>query len=173
MVYAHYSLHTSTPILATRAEQGAYPTYIPGISCLTTNMSYPCSLTAPPLISKALLVQQATARSSKFSWWNNTWRILAPVNITPNNISNPPPPPLTLRTASKAHTAVGGSPNPTPQPPPNYPPSANSTHPSTQPHTLTQAHTTSAHRPSSPLFTHCIPCNIFILIIFCIIFLFC
>ena len=31
MVYAHYSLHTSTPTLATRAELGAYPTYIPGI----------------------------------------------------------------------------------------------------------------------------------------------
>ena len=77
MVYAHYSLHTSTPILATSAELGAY-------------MSYLCGPTAPPLISKALLVQRAIARSSKFSWWNNTWRILASVNITPDNISNPP-----------------------------------------------------------------------------------
>ena len=93
MVYAHYSLHTSTPILATRAEMGAYPTYIPGIPRLSNYMSYLCGPTAPPLISKALLVQQAIARTSKFSWWNNTWRILTPVHITPDQHLQPPPPP--------------------------------------------------------------------------------
>ena len=52
MVYAHYSLHTSTPILATRAKLGAYRTYIPSISRLSTYMSDLCGPTAPQLVSK-------------------------------------------------------------------------------------------------------------------------
>ena len=90
MVYAHYSLHTSTHTLAVRAELGAYPTYIPGISRLSNYMSYLCSPEAPPLVSKALLVQKAIAHTSKFSWWNNTWHILNHMHITPDTISNPP-----------------------------------------------------------------------------------
>ena len=69
MVYAHYSLHISTPTLAVRAELGAYPTNIPGIVCLSNYMSYLCSPEVPPLVSKALLVLKAIALTSKFSWW--------------------------------------------------------------------------------------------------------
>ena len=52
-----------TPTLATRAELGAYSTYIPGISRLSTYMSYLCGPIAPPLVSKALQVQQAIANN--------------------------------------------------------------------------------------------------------------
>ena len=140
MVYAHYSLHTSTPTLAVRAELGAYPTYIPGISRLSNYMSYLCSTEAPPLVSKAPLVQKALAHTSKFSWWNNTYKSL----LTPSLIL-----PQTPRTTSAEPTVDGGSPKSTPPTHLNYPPSANSTHHSTQHHTSIQDHTTSARKPSA------------------------
>ena len=90
MAYAHYFLHTSTPTLAVRAELGAYPTYIPGIARLANYMSYLCSPDVPPLVSKAILVHKAIALTSKFAWWNNAWRILNHVTVTPDTIHHPP-----------------------------------------------------------------------------------
>ena len=90
MAYAHYFLHTSTPTLAVRAELGAYPTYIPGIARLANYMSYLCSQDIPPLVSKAILVHKAMALTSKFAWWNNAWRILNHVSITPDTIHHSP-----------------------------------------------------------------------------------
>ena len=102
--YAHYFRHTSTPTLVVRAELGAYPTYIPGIARLANYMSYLCSPDVPPLVSKAILVHKAIALTSKFAWWNNVWRILNHVTVTPDTIHHPP------RQNSVALIVSGGSP---------------------------------------------------------------
>ena len=54
-------------------------------------MSYLCSPDVPPLVSKAILVHKAIALTSKFAWWNNAWRILNHVTVTPDTIHHPPP----------------------------------------------------------------------------------
>ena len=40
IIYSHYSLHSTTPIMGVRAELGMYPTYIPAIIRLTKYMAY-------------------------------------------------------------------------------------------------------------------------------------
>ena len=48
LIYAHYSLHSSTATLAVRAELGAFPTYIPGICRVSNYLAYLCDPTCPP-----------------------------------------------------------------------------------------------------------------------------
>ena len=48
LIYAHYSLHPSTPLLAVRAELGSFPTYIPGICRVSNYMTYLCGPECPP-----------------------------------------------------------------------------------------------------------------------------
>ena len=87
LIYAHYSLHSSTPTLAVRAELGVFPTYIPGICRVSNYLAYLCDPTCPPLVAKAIIVQKTLAQTNKFSWWNNAWRLLQPYNISETTIS--------------------------------------------------------------------------------------
>ena len=87
LIYAHYSLHSSTATLAVRAELGAFPTYIRGICRVSNYLAYLCDPTCPPLVAKAVIVKKTLAQSNKFSWWNNAWRLLQPYNISETTIS--------------------------------------------------------------------------------------
>ena len=89
--YSHYSLHKTTPTLGVRAELGTFPTYIPAIQRLTNYMAYLSDPDLHPLAAKAI-VQQSIAAKTKFSWWNNAWRILNHFQVSESTIS---------RTASK------------------------------------------------------------------------
>ena len=55
MMYSHYSLHASTPVLGVWAELGAFPTYIPGILRLTKYMAYITDSNAHPLLAKVVI----------------------------------------------------------------------------------------------------------------------
>ena len=46
LIYSHYSLHTSTPILGVRAELGAFPNYIQGI-CQLHGIPLPPRMSPP------------------------------------------------------------------------------------------------------------------------------
>ena len=87
MIYSHYSLHKTTPILGVRGELGSFPAYIPAIQRLTNYMDYLSNPDLHPLAAKAKIVQQSIAIKSKFSWWNNAWRILNHFQVTDSNIS--------------------------------------------------------------------------------------
>ena len=87
LIYSHYSLHTSTPILGVRAELGAFPTYIQGICRVSNYMAYLCHPECPPLVARAVKAQKAIAAQSKYSLWNNAWRLLNLYQITEENIS--------------------------------------------------------------------------------------
>ena len=86
MIYSHYQLGITTPLLAVRSELGSFPTYIPGVSHLANYMSYISSPWAPTLVHKAVLAQQAIASQAKFCWWNNCWHMLSTLNLSPSNI---------------------------------------------------------------------------------------
>ena len=58
-IYPHYNLNESTPVLAVRAELGQYPTFVSGISCLASYMSYITQDTAPPLSTKLSLPKES------------------------------------------------------------------------------------------------------------------
>ena len=76
MVYAHYQRNVTTPTIAVRSELGSTPTYIPRIARLAKYLSYITGPGAPPLVARAVMVQKAISSSSKFGWWNNSWRLL-------------------------------------------------------------------------------------------------
>ena len=76
MVYAHYQLNTTIPSIAVRSELGSFPTYISGIARLTKYLAHICGPGAPPLVTRAVMVQKAIGSKSKFSWWNNSWRLI-------------------------------------------------------------------------------------------------
>ena len=78
-IYSHYTLNETTPVLAVRAEIGSYPTFIAGISRLAKYMLYITDEGA--LVRKAVLTQKVMASKNKFTWWNNSWRILEKFNI--------------------------------------------------------------------------------------------
>ena len=42
----------------------------------------------PPLVARAVMVQKAISSSSKFGWWNSSWRLLKDLHITPDNIGS-------------------------------------------------------------------------------------
>ena len=88
MVYSHYQLSTTTPILAVRSELGSPPTFIPGIARLAKYLAYITSPDAPPLVAKAVLVHKAIGASSKYGWWNNSWRLLQDLHVTPENVGS-------------------------------------------------------------------------------------
>ena len=75
------------PDIAVRSELGSTPTYIPGIARLAKYLSYINGPGAPPLVARAVMVQKAIS-SSKFGWWNNSWRLLEDLHITPDNIGS-------------------------------------------------------------------------------------
>ena len=77
MVYLHYQLNATTPSLPVRSELGSFPTYISGITRLANYMAH-----GPHLWS----LRQLWFKKPKFSWWNNSWRLLDPLNITLVNI---------------------------------------------------------------------------------------
>ena len=65
LVYSYYSLPTSTPVLAVRAELGAFPTYIQGMCGVANYMAYLCNPDCPPLTAKAVTVQKTLASKNK------------------------------------------------------------------------------------------------------------
>ena len=88
MVYSHYQLSATTPILAVRSELGSPPTFIPGIARLAKYLAYLTSPDAPPLVARAVLVHKAIGASSKYGWWNNSWRLLQDLHVTPDNVGS-------------------------------------------------------------------------------------
>ena len=88
MVYSHYQLGATTPILAVRSELGSPPTFIPGIARLAKYLGYLTSPDAPPLVARAVLVHRAIGASSKYGWWNNSWRLLQDLHVTPENVGS-------------------------------------------------------------------------------------
>ena len=144
LIYALYSLHSSSPILAVRAELGAFPTYIPGICRVSNYLAYLCDPNCPPLVAKAVIVKKTLAQVNKFSWWNNA-------SSSPTTSQKPLYPP-TLHPSKptfKVNIVDGGSnisyPHPTAL---NLIHSASSTRPKTLPHTSTMALTTSDRKHS-------------------------
>ena len=120
LIYAHYSLHTSTPILADP-------------NCL-------------PLVAKAAIVQISLAQVNKFYWWNNTWCLLQPYNISETTISpNSTPLKIDLQSEYRRWWIDISYPHPRAL---NLIPSASSIRPSTPPHTSTMALTTSDRKHS-------------------------
>ena len=85
MVYSHYQLSTTTPHHCSQIRVGVPPppTYIPGIA----RLAYINGPEAPP-VARAVMVQKAMSSSSKFGWWNNSWRLLKDLHITPDNIGS-------------------------------------------------------------------------------------
>ena len=88
-IYPHYNLNASTPVLAVRAELGQYPTFVSGISCLASYMSYISQDTAPPLIRKAVYAQRVMATKSKYNW-SNFWRIFNHFKVQESDPADPP-----------------------------------------------------------------------------------
>ena len=88
MVYSHYQLSVTTPTIAVRSELGSPPTYIPGIARLAKYLAYINGPEAPPLVARAVMIQKAISSSSKFGWWNNSWRLLKDLHITLDNIGS-------------------------------------------------------------------------------------
>ena len=86
MVYSHYQLSATNPIIAVRSELGSPPTFIPGIARLAKYLAYINGPEAPPLVTRAIMVHQAISSSSKFGWWNNSWGLLEDLHVTPDNI---------------------------------------------------------------------------------------
>ena len=86
MVYSHYQLSATTPIIAVRSELGSPPTFIPGIARLAKYLAYINGPEAPPLVTKAVMVHKAIGASSKYGWWNNSWRLLKDLHVTSENV---------------------------------------------------------------------------------------
>ena len=106
MIYTHYSLHSTTPILGVRADLGMFPTYIPAIMRLAKYMAYLVEDNSNTLVQKAVITHKAMASKSKYSWWSNTWRLLSGFHIIlqqyPPTIQN------TSKENSRGSTAGGG-----------------------------------------------------------------
>ena len=64
------------------------PTFIPEIARLAKYLAYISGPEAPPLVARAVMVQKANSSSSKFGWWNNSWRLFKDLHITPDNIGS-------------------------------------------------------------------------------------
>ena len=106
LIYAHYSLYSSTPILAVRAELGAFPTYIPGICRVSNYLAYLCDPTCPPLVAKEVIVQKTLAQPTNS---HGGTMLGAYPNHTISQNPQYPPTSHNSKLTSKASTVGGGS----------------------------------------------------------------